>query len=226
MMGSMKHLSLLLAAAVCLSAPLPLAAQDELDDIVAENEAAPAKPKAKAAKGGAQTPAQKKAAAKLRKAELAKKQFEKSEKARAKVKIKWESSDKKAFKEAAKYNLPVWVLYTDPSTCPYCVRLDNEIIFSKEFKKATGAFIGYRSSSPLPQYGCSGGKPMGALFTPDKKNLGTLAYTPNQGPAGYLDIIRRAGDGILKDAKDKIESDLQEAQAEVEAAEEPTAEEE
>lgn len=225
MMKSMKHTSLLLAAAVCLLAPLPLVAQDELDDLVAEGEAAPAKAKPKAAKSGAQTPAQKKAAAKLRKAELAKKQFEKSEKARAKVKIKWESSDKKAFREAAKYNLPVWVLYTDPSTCPYCVRLDNEIIFSKEFKKATGAFIGYRSSTPLPQYGCSGGKPMGALFSPDKKNLGMLAYTPNQGPAAYLDIIRKQGDSILKAAKDKIESDIQAAQAEVEAAGEPAEEE-
>lgn len=225
MMGSMKHLSLLLAAAVCLSAPLPLAAQDELDDIVAENETAPAKPKAKSAKNGAQTPAQKKAAAKLRKAELAKKQFEKGEKARAKVKIKWESSDKKAFREAAKYNLPVWVLYTDPATCPYCVKLDNEILFSKEFKKATGAFVGYRSASPLPQYGLASGKPMGTLYTPDKKPLGTLAYTPNQSPSQYLDIIRRQGDAILKAAKEKIESDIQAAQAEVEAATEPAEEE-
>ena len=224
-MRSMKHTSLLLAAAVCLLTPLPLVAQDELDDVVAEGEVAPAKTKAKAAKGGAQTPAQKKAAAKLRKAELAKKQFEKSEKARAKVKIKWESSDKKAFREAAKYNLPVWVLYTDPSTCPYCVKLDNEILFSKEFKKATGAFIGYRSASPLPQYGLASGKPMGTLYTPDKKPLGTLAYTPNQGPAAYLDIIRRQGDTILKAAKDKVESDIQEAQAEVEAANEPAGEE-
>lgn len=222
----MKSASLILAAAVCLCAPLPLMAQDDMPDLVAEGEVAPTKTKSKATKAGAQTPAQKKAAAKLRKAELAKKQFEKSEKARAKVKIKWESSDKKAFREAAKYNLPVWVLYTDPSTCPYCVKLDNEILFSKEFKKATGAFIGYRSASPLPQYGLASGKPMGTLYTPDKKSLGTLAYTPNQGPNAYLDIIRRAGDSILKEAKDKVEAAVQEAQAEVEAANEPESSEE
>lgn len=213
MMGSMKHLLLLVAASFCLCAALPLTAQDEVSDTPA------------AAKSKGKSPAQKKAAAKLRKAELAKKQFEKNEKARAKVKIKWENSDKKAFQTAAKYNLPVWVLYTDPATCPYCVKLDNEILFSKEFKKATGAFIGYRSASPLPQYGLASGKPMGTLYTPDKKPLGTLAYTPNQGPNAYLDIIRRAGDTVLKTAKDKIESDMAEARAEVEAAAEPAEEE-
>lgn len=222
MMGSMKHASLLLTVALCLWAPLSLVAQDELpDDFTAESETAPAKAKSKSAKKGDMSPAQRKAAAKLRKAELAKKQFEKNEKARSKVKIKWESSPKKAFQTAAKYNLPVWILYTDPSTCPYCVRLDNEIIFSKEFKKATGAFVGYRSSSPLPEYGCSGGKPMGALFSPDKKNLGMLAYTPNQGPAAYLDIIRKQGDRILEEARQKIDADIAEAQAELEAAGEP-----
>lgn len=217
MMESMKHLLLLLAVSFCLCTSLPLAAQDDAPD-------APAAAKSKA-KGGAQTPAQKKAAAKLRKAELAKKQFDKSEKARAKVKIKWESSDKKAFREAAKHNLPVWVLYTDPATCPYCVKLDNEILFSKEFKKATGAFVGYRSSSPLPQYGLASGKPMGTLYTPDKKPLGTLAYTPNQSPSQYLDIIRRAGDNVLNAAREKVEADIAEAQAEVEAANEPAEEE-
>lgn len=213
MMGSMKHFLLLIAASLCLSTALPLAAQDEAPDTPA------------AVKSKGKSPAQKKAVAKLRKAELAKKQFEKNEKARAKVKIKWESSDKKAFKEAAKYNLPVWVLYTDPATCPYCVKLDNEILFSKEFKKATGAFIGYRSASPLPQYGLASGKPMGTLYTPDKKPLGTLAYTPNQGPNAYLDIIRRAGDTVLKTAREKVEADVAEAQAELEAVAAPAEEE-
>lgn len=213
MMMSMKHFLLFLTASLCLCTSLPLAAQDDAPD-------APA-----AAKSKAKSPAQKKALAKLRKAELAKKQLEKSEKTRAKMKIKWESSDKKAFREAAKHNLPVWVLYTDPATCPYCVKLDNEILFSKEFKKATGAFIGYRSASPLPQYGLASGKPMGTLYTPDKKPLGTLAYTPNQSPSQYLDIIRRAGDTVLNSAREKAEADIAEAQAELEAADEPAAEE-
>lgn len=212
MMRSMKHLLLFLAAALCLSTSLPLAAQDDTPD-------------APAAKSKGKNPAQKKALAKLRKAELAQKQFEKSIKAREKVKIKWESSDKKAFQTAAKYNLPVWILYTDPATCPYCVKLDNEILFSKEFKKATGVFIGYRSASPLPKYGLASGKPMGTIYTPDKKPLGSLGYTPNQGPNGYLDMIRRQGDSILNDAKRKIEADVEAARAEAEAAGEGDAEE-
>lgn len=221
--------SLLLAGA--LLAPLPLVAQDEDSDVDISAETDGAKPakgkKKKADKGDKKGDAAKrKASAALKKAETAMKNFEKSEKARAKVKIKWESSDKKAFKEAAKHNLPVWVLYSDPATCPYCVKLDNEIIFSKEFKKATGLFIGYRSTSPLPAYGLSNGKPMGKLYTPDKKELTTLAYTPNQGPDAYIGIIRGQGDKILAEAKKKVESDLEKAKADMEALKEEETESE
>lgn len=195
-------------------APLPLEAQDKADAAGTEEttDRAPSKET-------------KKAAAVLKKAQDAVKKQEKIKKDRAKVKIKWVSSDKKAFKEAAKYNLPVWILYTDPATCPYCVKLDNEIILSKEFKKAKGLFIGYRSSSPLPEYGCSGGKPMGALFTPDKKKLATLAYTPNQGPEGYMEIIQQQADKIQEEAEKKAQQQLDEAKAALEAAAESSGDE-
>lgn len=200
-------LFMLLLFGCSVLAPLPLAAQDETEETPAE---APAKTDKKV---------DKKLAAALKKAQDAVKKQEKIKKDREKVKIKWVSSDKKAFKEAAKYNLPVWVLYTDPATCPYCVKLDNEIILSKEFKKAKGLFIGYRSSTPLPEYGCSGGKPMGALFTPDKKKLTQLAYTPNQGPDGYIEIIRQQADKLQEEAEKKAQQALDEAKAAIEAAE-------
>lgn len=195
-------------------APLPLAAQDEVDTPAESTEETTTKTPKKV---------DKKLAAALKKAQDAVKKQEKIKKDRAKVKIKWVSSDKKAFKEAAKYNLPVWVLYTDPATCPYCVKLDNEIILSKEFKKAKGLFIGYRSSTPLPEYGCSGGKPMGALFSPEKKNLGQLAYTPNQGPERYMEIIQQQADKLQEEAEKKAQQQLDEAKAAIEAAEESEA---
>lgn len=205
-----KLLTLLLFGCSAL-APLPLAAQEEIDiDAATETPAKTDKTDKKV---------DKKLTAALKKAQDAVKKQEKIKKDREKVKIKWVSSDKKAFKEAAKYNLPVWVLYTDPATCPYCVKLDNEIILSKEFKKAKGLFIGYRSSTPLPEYGCSGGKPMGALFSPDKKNLGQLAYTPGLGPDGYISTIKKQADKLQEDAEKKAQQALEEAQAAIEAAE-------
>ena len=211
MHGMNTKLFTLLLFGCSLLAPLPLAAQDDTDaDTPAESTGGTtAKPDKKA---------DKKLAAALKKAQDAVKKQEKIKKDRDKVKIKWVSSDKKAFKEAAKYNLPVWVLYTDPATCPYCVKLDNEIILSKEFKKAKGLFIGYRSSTPLPEYGCSGGKPMGALFTPDKKKLTQLAYTPNQGPEQYIEIIRQQADKLQEEAEKKAQQQLDEAKAALEAA--------
>lgn len=211
MHGMNTKLFTLLLFGCSLLAPLPLAAQDDTDaDTPAESTGGTtAKPDKKA---------DKKLAAALKKAQDAVKKQEKIKKDRDKVKIKWVSSDKKAFKEAAKYNLPVWVLYTDPATCPYCVKLDNEIILSKEFKKAKGLFIGYRSSTPLPEYGCSGGKPMGALFTPDKKKLTQLAYTPNQGPEQYIEIIRQQADRLQEEAEKKAQQQLDEAKAALEAA--------
>lgn len=208
-----KLLSLLLLGC-CLTAPL--AAQEDAAD-------APATPAAKAEK----PKSAKQLAADVKKAQDAVKKQEKIKKDREKVKIKWVSSDKKAFKEAAKYNLPVWVLYSDPATCKYCVMLDEEIIFSKEFKKAKGLFIGYRSTSPLPQYQCDGGKPMGALFSPDKKKLCTLAYSRGQGAETYIDTIKGQADKIQEAAEKKAKADLEAAEAALEAAkEEAPAEEE
>lgn len=168
-------------------------------------------------------PAAKKAAATLKKAQNAKKQFDAGVKKRDKVKIKWVSSDKKAFKEAEKYNLPVVVLFSNPATCPYCVKLDNEILSSKEFKKATGAFIGYRSTTPLPQYGLTQGMPSGCIYAPDgKQQLGKFGYTPGKSADSYLSDFKAAGDKVLQAAEQKITAELDKAQAEFDAATEST----
>lgn len=207
-----KLFALLLAFG--LLAPLPLVAQDDETDLVSENEPAEVTtPKKK--KSAKKTDA--KASARLKKAEAAAKKLEKQKALREAKKVKWETNEKKAFKEAAKYNLPVWVLYTDPATCGICVKLDNEVLNTKELKEAKGLFIGFRSSSPLPQYDCAAGKPMGVILTPDKKRMNPKAgfsYVPGMAPAQYINMLRKYADQLQKEAEDAVNEELEAARAE------------
>lgn len=209
-----KLFTLLLAFG--LLCPLPLVAQDEETDHVAENETADTTPAPKKKKKGGKK-GDAKASARLKKAEAAAKKLEKQTKLRSEKKVKWETNEKKAFKEAEKYNLPVWVLYTDPATCPICVKLDKEVLESKELNEAKGLFIGFRSSTPLPQYDCAAGKPMGVILTPDKQRMNPKAgfsYVPGLAPAQYIAMLRKYADRLQKEAEDKVNEDLEAARAE------------
>lgn len=211
---STKLLTLLFAASLLL----PLSAQnEEAFDVSTDAEVET-------------TPAQKatdkklapKVAARLKKAEAAAKKMEKTKILRAEKKVKWETNEKKAFKEAAKYNLPVWVLYTDPSTCGICAKLDAEVLDAKDFKSAKGVFIGFRSAKPLPQYECAAGKPMGVIMTPDKKRMNPgkyFSYVPGMAPAQYLNMLRNYADRVQRDAEEKVNAELEAARAEAEQAE-------
>lgn len=192
---------------------LPLSAQDEASFDVETD--APAAESA-AVKKKADKKLDPKVAARLKKAEAAVKKMEKTKKLRAEKKVKWETNEKKAFKEAAKYNLPVWVLYTDPATCGICVKLDNEVLDTKEFKNAKGLFIGFRSSSPLPQYDCAAGKPMGVVLTPDKKRMNPnagMAYVPGMAPAQYINMLRKYADRLQQEEEAKVNAELEAARA-------------
>lgn len=206
---STKLLTLLFAASLLL--PLSAQSEDAFDvSTDAEAETAPAKKVS-------DKKLDPKVSARLKKAEAAAKKMEKTKKLRAEKKVKWESSEKKAFKEAAKYNLPVWVLYTDPATCGICAKLDNEVLDTKEFKNAKGAFIGFRSSKPLPQYDCAAGKPMGVILTPDKKRMNPnagFAYVPGMAPAQYLNMLRNYADRLQREEEEKVNAELEAARAE------------
>lgn len=208
MMRRMKRYPLFLAALLCLGAALPLVAQNDASDAPAAAKVIH-KPK---------TAEQIEANAMLRQARMAQKKLENTVKAREKVKIKWESSFHKAMKTASKYELPMWILYTDPARNNDCAELERKILSSKEFKKATGVFIGYRTASPMPQYGLSGAKPMGALFSPGIKKLCTLSYDPNMSPDDYLEIIRREGEKLLDEQRQEVESFLRDAEQDVKYA--------
>lgn len=205
--GGMKRK--LFALVLVLGLVMPMAAQDEDIDLTGDD-AAEVTPAPKKKKKD-----DKKVSPRLKKAEAAKKKLEKQTKLRAEKKVKWETNEKKAFKEAEKYNLPVWVLYTDPATCPICVKLDNEVLNTKELKEAKGLFIGFRSSTPLPQYDCAAGKPMGVILTPDKKRMNPKAgfsYVPGLAPAQYISMLRKYADQLQQEAEEKVNAELEAAQ--------------
>ena len=108
------------------------------------------------------------------------------------LKVKWYTDEEKAFKDAQKYNLPVWVLYSNPATCGVCQELDKHIINSRKLKSAKGLFIGFRSTSPLPKYKCNKGMPMGALVEPNGTKICDLGYNPNMTPDMYIEKITNA----------------------------------
>lgn len=206
-----KLLPFLFAASLLL----PLSAQDE-NAFDVSTDAEPVAETA-SAKKSSDKKLDPKVAARLKKAEAAAKKMEKAKKLRAEKKVKWETNEKKAFKEAAKYNLPVWVLYTDPATCGICAKLDSEVLETKEMKNAKGAFIGFRSSKPLPQYDCAAGKPMGVILTPDKKRMNPnagFAYVPGMAPAQYLNMLRNYADRLQREEEEKVNAELEAARAE------------
>ena len=119
------------------------------------------------------------------------------------IKIKWYTDESKAFKDAKKYKLPVWVLFSNPATCHVCQELDKNIINSRELKRAKGVCIGFRSTSPLPKYGCNQGMPTGALVTPEGKKICNLSYNPSLTPENYLEKMKEARDKVQSGEADK-----------------------
>ncbi|MBN2163555.1 MAG: thioredoxin fold domain-containing protein [Pontiellaceae bacterium] len=51
-----------------------------------------------------------------------------------KRKVKWNDDIKDAMKESKEFNLPIFMLFTAPSWCSYCMKLEDEILKTSEFK--------------------------------------------------------------------------------------------
>lgn len=117
----------------------------------------------------------------------------------------WTGSLEQAKAEAAKYDLPILLLYTAPSWCGYCRKLDDQLIKQDEFKtyanknlvllivdysdRAEGNKWAEKNKKIIeacPVYGY----PHMYLLTPDTKNLGSVQYyEPKWGIQDYLDKI-------------------------------------
>ncbi len=103
----------------------------------------------------------------------------------------WTADVQKAKAEATKYDLPILLLYTAPSWCGYCKKLDDQLLTQDEFKtyanknlvlliadysdRAEGDKWGEKNKAIIEA--CSiGGFPHMYLLTPDAKNLGSVQY--------------------------------------------------
>ncbi len=156
----MKKL-LILAAALCFT-QAPLCA--ETDDAPAEKTEL--------------THAEKKLQQKIKKA---KKRLAALKKHRAKMKFKWCSSLKVALDTAKKANTTCLVVWSNPSNCPYCVKLEAEVFNNKKFKKAKGIGVGYISTQALPNYQVTS-LPGASIVGPDGKVIQAgLGYTSSGG---------------------------------------------
>lgn len=115
----------------------------------------------------------------------------------------WTADAKAAKAEAAKYDLPILLLYTAPSWCGYCKKLDAQLITQDKFKayanknlvlliadyseKAEGDKWGEKNKDLIEACPIQGFPHM-YLLTPDAKNLGEVQYyEPEWSIQDYLD---------------------------------------
>ena len=152
----------------------------------------------------------------LKDAQAAMEKFQKEKKARAKVKPKWFRDEDKAFAEAKKRNLPVWCVYSDPPTCSVCQKFEKEIINSGPVKNAKGAYIGYISNTPLPEFGCRA-KPFGYLYTPDKQPMIPLPYMSTKPAKDYAARLKEYADKLLEKPEREVTRELEYAKKLVDA---------
>lgn len=163
----------------------------------------------------------------LKDAQAAMDQFQKEKKARSKVKPKWFRDEAKAFAEAKKHNLPVWCVYSDPPTCAIYQAFEKEVINSGPVKNAKGAYIGYISNTPLPEFQCRA-KPYGYLYTPEKKPMIPLPYMSTKPAKDYAARLKEYSEKLLEKPEKAVTKELEYSKKLVEAlaAGQPAPEEE
>ncbi len=169
----MKYL--LTFAALLSFAVLPAVAQDD----------APADSENSTTLSPDEIKAQKKAAKAAKKAAMQKKM-------RDKLKFKWHKNLKSALKTAKKANCTCYVLYSDPAVCPPCREMDETIFDSREFKGAKGIGIGYRSTSPIKEYGLGEAKPVAVLVGPDGKEIRRITGYGGQSAEEFIAMLEQA----------------------------------
>lgn len=123
--------------------------------------------------------------------------------------FKWYTNFEQAKKAAAKENKPIFVLFTGSDWCPYCVKLENEILKTSQFRKWARSkailFIadakgGAKNLSAehrklMMQFG-GGGFPSIFITDPEGKAFGRTGYLKKK-PAEYIQNL----DAILASKK-------------------------
>ncbi len=109
------------------------------------------------------------------------------------LKFKWYGSLKAALAAARKNNTTCFVVYSDPSRCQACAKFESEVLNSREFKSARGIGVGFKSPTPLPQFGLDKSKPMTVVVDADGRIVsGNMGYHKGLTMDIYLDRLRNA----------------------------------
>ncbi len=123
---------------------------------------------------------------------------------RANLSFKWAKKLDAALKDAKEYDLPVMVLFTGASWCPWCVKLEEEVLSKSEFKKlAGGKMLAVKYECPSPgAYSAEGkknaktynikGVPHYVILDKDGKVIGGGGYTKGISPKSLVDKITKA----------------------------------
>ena len=124
-------------------------------------------------------------------------------------KFKWYTSIKQARKAAAEEKKPVFTLFTGSDWCPYCIKLEKEVLAKPEFKewakthailyiadaKGGASKISAEGAKLMKEYGAKG-FPTVVVTDAEGKALGKTGYTGAK-PADYckaLDAIIAKGE--------------------------------
>lgn len=121
----------------------------------------------------------------------------------AKRKAKWLKKMDKATEEAKETGLPILVLFTGTSWCPYCVKLENEVFSKKEFKEfanqnlvllildfGPGGSASNRKDEELQKKFGVKGFPTYFLIDAEGKQLGQGGYHQGITPKSFSDWVK------------------------------------
>lgn len=125
----------------------------------------------------------------------------------------WTDDVEQAKAEAIKYDLPILLLYTAPSWCGYCRKLDDQLITQDDFKAYANKNLvlliaDYSDREKGDKWGAKnkeliescpiGGFPHMYLLTSDARNLGSVEYyEPKWSVQDYLDKMEMLKGGTI-----------------------------
>ncbi|MDO4410758.1 MAG: thioredoxin family protein [Akkermansia sp.] len=120
----------------------------------------------------------------------------------AKVKFKWGKNLKTAKKQAEETGLPIVILFTGTKWCGYCMKLEDQVLKKKEFKKGMDGVaicvkFEYKSSAALgkskeaKEFGIRG-VPSMVIIDAEGNVLGRAGYNAGLTPEGLIETIKNA----------------------------------
>lgn len=146
--------------------------------------------------------------------------------------IKWYTNFDEAQKVAQKDNKPIFLLFTGHGWCPYCVKLEKEVLKKSEFADRVGskyifvdldfprnkpqsAAIAQQNDRLYKRYGIKG-FPTVVVINPQGKKLAQTGYQPGWGVDGLLQRLNGSLSKAVIDFQEMTSDDAVDAQTAIE----------